>query len=288
MRFTLSGEVVLLHQLSEAEKLNVVQIREPINTHRHGREYHNRVGRIGLEIGMEYSYMNTIIGKLFGDRFDYHAKLLSLTTRELYCFVINNMDTLRRGVRAAMAIDLQQASLELDTVSEKEFEFSQTLRFTYNPNNKIQEEYSKNVYQGYLSSAEPRSFPETMFEKFCENSNSVDWFYKNGDKGDEYLSIVYLDNSNKQKLFYPDYVVSIKGEIWVIETKGGFDRSGASEDIDIFSAKKFSVLKKYLHKHNLKGGFVRYDKRSADLFICTEDYNDDLNSEAWTLLRKTV
>ncbi|MDY4209641.1 MAG: restriction endonuclease subunit R, partial [Eubacteriales bacterium] len=104
-------------------------------------------------------------------------------------------------------------------------------------------------------SAEPRSTAEKKFEKFCEKCSAVDWIYKNGDKGDEYLSIVYLDNGNRQKLFYPDYIVSVNGETWIIETKGGFDKAGDSEDIDIFSPKKFEVLKTYLEKYGLKGGF---------------------------------
>ena len=144
------------------------------------------------------------------------------------------------------------------------------------------------MYGGYLSSAEVRSAPEKLFERFCESSVAVDWWYKNGDKGDEYFSIVYVDNSNRQKLFYPDYIVSVKGEPWIVETKGGFDRTGASEDIDIFSPKKCEVLQKYLKKHNLNGGFVRQDKASLELLICTGDYNDDVSSNAWKVLREVM
>ena len=93
------------------------------------------------------------------------------------------------------------------------------------------------------------------------------WIYKNCDKGDEYLSIVYNDNSGAQKLFYPDYILSVKGKTWSIETTGGFTRSGDSADIDIFSPKKFDALHTYIDKHGLKGGFVRYDKQSEGLCI---------------------
>ena len=167
---------------------------------------------------------------------------------------------------------------------EKPFTIPQSTMFTYDITSKVQTESIKNVYQGYLLSAEPRSSAEKKFEKFCENSPAVDWIYKNGDKGDEYFSIVYNDNSGAQKLFYPDCIVCVKGEIWIIETKGGFNRTGESEDIDIFSPKKFEVLKSYLAKHNLKGGFVRYDKRSEELCICTENYNDDINSSNWQII----
>ena len=37
-------------------------------------------------------------------------------------------------------------------------------------------------------------------------------------------------------------ILSVNGEIWIIETKGGFDRSGTSHDMDIYTPKKFVVL----------------------------------------------
>ena len=284
VRYTLSGSVVVFAELSEKDKLNAIKITEPISTTTHGREYHNRVGRIGLEIGMKYSYMNTIIGKLFGEKFGYHEKLLALTTRDLYAFVINNFDVLRRACREAMATQLNQLVLSPEMVSEKPFTIPHSTMFTYDSQSKVQAISKKNVYGEYLMSAEPRSSSEKKFEKFCENSAAVDWIYKNGDKGDEYFSIVYVDNANHQKLFYPDYIISVNGEVWIVETKGGFDKSGASEDIDIFSPKKFDVLKEYLNKYGLKGGFVRYDKQSEELCICTDNYNDDVHSSEWRIL----
>lgn len=284
LRYTLSGKVVALSELSEQDKLNVIAVTEPINTSYHGREYHNRVGRIGLEIGMEYSHINTIIGKLFNEKFSYYDKLLNLTPRELYAFVINNSDLLRRILRTAMAVELSQVGFDIASISEKQFFIPQSTMFTYNAQSKLQSLSEKNVYQNYLMSAEPRSSSERKFEKLCESCPSIDWIYKNGDKGDEYFSIVYQDNSGKQKLFYPDYIISVKGETWIIETKGGFTRSGQSEDIDIFSPKKFEVLKKYLTKHNLKGGFVRYDNNSEELCLCMDEYSDDVNSAVWEVL----
>ncbi len=285
IRYTLSGSVVVFAELSDKDKLNAIKLTEPISTTTHGREYHNRVGRIGLEIGMPYNYMNTIIGKLFGEKFNYREKVLALTPRELYAFVINNFDYLCRVCREAMAAELSQLSLSIDMVSEKPFTIPQSTLFTYDQQSKVQTISNKNVYGEYLMSAEPRSSSEKKFEKFCEGCSAVEWFYKNGDKGDEYFSIVYVDNSNRQKLFYPDYILGVNGEIWIIETKGGFDKTGASEDIDIFSPKKFEVLKKYLTKFELKGGFVRFDKQSDELCICTENYNDDIHSDDWRILR---
>ena len=289
VRYTLSGNVVALSELSEKDKLNAIAVKEPINTHTHGREYHNRVGKIGLEIGMPYAYMNTIIGKLFGEKYSYSEKALALPTRKLYAFVINNTDLLRHTIRAAMAAQLAQTVMRDNPVSEKTYNIPHSTLFTYDVTNKVQTESVKNVYQGYLLSAEQRSASEKKFEKFCETCEAVDWIYKNGDKGDEYLSIVYNDNSGAQKLFYPDYILSVRGKIWLIETKGGlggFTRSGDSEDIDIFSLKKFEVLHAYIDKHGLNGGFVRYDKQSEELCVCMDNYSDDIHSSAWKLLRE--
>lgn len=82
----------------------------------------------------------------------------------------------------------------------------------------------------------------------------------------------------------PDYIVGISGEIWIIETKGGFDRSGNSQDIDIYTPKKFEVLKAYLDAHGLKGGIVRNDATTDELCICMEHYSDDIGSDDWVLL----
>jgi len=282
LRHTLSGETATLNFASA--DMNTVVITEKLNTHDHGHMYHQKVGKIGMEIGMEYSYMNTIIRKLFDRNFTYSRKILAMEPREVYAFVINNADLLRHTVRESMAAELEQLTLDIDQVSKVPFRIPQSCLFTYDGTAKTQLEMKKNVYQGYLSSAEIRSSSERKFEKFCEKCDAVEWVYKNGDKGNEYLSIVYADNSDKQKNFYPDYIISVNGEVWIVETKGGFDRSGNSQDIDIFTPKKFAVLKDYLERYSLKGGIVRYDEKSEEIYICMDSYSEDINSDSWVVL----
>ena len=286
VKHTLSGETATLD--FAAADMNTIAVTEKLNTHTHGRDYHHKIGKIGMEIGMEYSYMNTIIRKLFDKNFKYSRKILALEPREVYAFVINNADRLRHLVREAMAYELAQLSLEVPAKSYYDFRIPQSCMFTYNGEAKTQLVMKKNVYQNYLSSAAPRSTPEVKFEKFCERSDSVEWWYKNGDKGNEYFSIVYVDNSNRQKLFYPDYLISVGGQIWIIETKGGFDRSGNSQDIDPYTPKKFGVLKAYLDEHGLKGGIVRNDATTDELCICMEHYSDDIGSDDWQVLESVL
>lgn len=286
VKHTISGETVTLD--FSTEDMNTIAVTEKLNTHTHGRDYHHKIGKIGMEIGMEYSYMNTIIRKLFDKNFKYSRKILALEPREVYAFVINNADRLRHLVREAMAYELAQLSLEVPAKSYYDFRIPQSCMFTYNGEAKTQLIMKKNVYQNYLSSAAPRSTPEVKFEKFCEHSDSVEWWYKNGDKGNEYFSIVYVDNSNRQKLFYPDYIISVGGQIWIVETKGGFDRSGNSQDIDLYTPKKFGVLKAYLDEHGLKGGIVRNDATTDELCICMEHYSDDIGNDDWQVLESVL
>ena len=286
IKHTLSGESATLD--FKSSDMNDIAVTEKLNTHIHGRDYHQKIGKIGFEIGMEYSYMNTIIRKLFDKNFKYSRKILTLEPREVYAFVINNVDRLRYLVREAMAYEMAQMQIDVPSKSLYEFHIPQSCLFTYNAEAKTQLIMGKNVYQNYLSSAAPRSTPEVKFEKFCEHSNSVEWWYKNGDKGNEYLSIVYQDNSGKQKLFYPDYILGANGEIWIIETKGGFDRSGNSQDIDLYTPKKFKVLTDYLTEYGLKGGIVRNDATTDELCICMEHYSDDIGSDDWAILNNTL
>lgn len=283
--YTVSGSVYTLDR-EQFERLNEIHVHEKLDTHKHGREYHHCAAEIGLKISLPYSSINTILQRLFCVNTKYSDKILLLDVREFYAFVINNKDRLRYDIAEAMASEMAQLNFDAQSISEKPIGFPLVFRFTYDGKAKTQEVMSKNVYKGYLSSAEPRSASEKLFERFCEAYGFVTWFYKNGDKGIEYFSIVYTDNFNKQKSFYPDYIVgTTDGTIWVIETKGGFSKFGESEDIDAYTPKKFAVLKAYLDRYNLHGGIVRQDKQSMELCICTDSYNEDIRSDSWRVLK---
>lgn len=282
--YTKSGSVSTLSKENISE-LNDISIHESLSTHKHGKEYHHCVAEIGYKVNLDYNSTNTIMRKLFLNGLRCDSKILKIETRELYAFIINNKHKLVEDVRNAMADETLQSSLVIPKTTEKPIGFPLEMIFTYDGSAKSQAEFTKNVYKSYLSSAEKRSMPEKLFEHYCENNQSIQWFYKNGDKGIEYFSIVYTDNFGKQKSFYPDYIVgTTDGNVWIIETKGGFTKTGDSEDIDKYTAKKFEVLKSYTNKYNLSGGIVRQDKQSSELCICTETYSDDIKSDSWKLL----
>lgn len=289
VKHTVSGEVRLT-QKSDFDKLNRLDYITKLDTHEHGRMFHHELSNIGLKIGLPYDQMNLIVRRLFGKEKSFSKKILALEIKQLYAFVLNNSDRLRYDIMDSMSDYLLQVQMPSpDKITTFDFAIPRDFLFTYDGKAKAPKTSKKNVYEGYLNSAAPRSAPEKLFEKHLEKSDSVEWFYKNGDKGSEYFSIVYKDNFGKLKSFYPDYIIGMTdGETWIIETKGGFNASGDSEDIDRFSKFKFEALKKYLAKHNLKGGFVRQNKNDMELYICTENYSDDIGSDDWELLEDVL
>lgn len=284
---TYAGEVTTIHRKDIAH-LNTVTVKMLLDTHEHGRMFHQAISRIGRSIGVAYDSMSTIIRRLFCNEPSYQNKILNLEPKELYAFIINNADRLEKDLKIAISHEKYQHSQLTFTHNDLESDFiiPPQVLFTYNAKVREFENYSKNVYDGYISSAEPRSQGEKVFERYCEEYTDVEWFYKNGDKGNEFFSIIYQDNTGKKHLFYPDYIVKIKGEIWIVEVKGGMSADGKNEDIDIFSEKKMIALMDYVKRYNLKGGFVRYNKSDMRLYINTTSYIEDLNDTSWQRIDK--
>lgn len=165
--FTKSGSVSVLSK-DQITELNDISIHEPLNTHKHGKEYHHCVAEIGYKANLDYSSTNTIMRKLFLNGVRCDAKILRLETRNLYAFIINNERRLIEDVRDAMADESLQLTFAIPRITEKPVGFPLEMIFTYDGTSKSQTEYTKNVYTGYLSSAEKRSMPEKLFERFAK------------------------------------------------------------------------------------------------------------------------
>ena len=283
-KHTQSGDAAVLSEMLK-NNLNEVAYSEAIDTHRHGRAFHHEVGEIGAACGLPYEDTRSIVFRLFAEGSVDAAKVLGLKPKALYAFVINNVDRLKEDFREAMAaeLDLRTAS---DRISEKVFHFPHEWICTYDGKALVQGVCAKNVYKGYPVSARPRSTGELKFEKWCEQTKGVEWFYRNGDKGDEYFSIVFEDNAGRQKLFYPDYILSIGGTTWIVEIKGGFNASEKSENIDVFAPKKAAALKAYCGKHRLRGGFVCYAESEDELLLSEDGFSEDIHDPCWKLLRE--
>ena len=78
-------------------------------------------------------------------------------------------------------------------------------------------QYEKNAYKEYntsMTTSQFRSTSEQLLENYLESRDDVDWYYKNGDTGQQYLSVIYGNNLSKEYLFYPDYIIKKKMEMY--------------------------------------------------------------------------
>lgn len=254
--------------------------RQRVNTREHGMQLLHSVDSIKTAIGMQTAKVKTILERLFRNNGSAKNKLLSLDTAEFYAFVINNVHLLKEELKEVTS-DLATQTTLIDPKSVS-FHIPEQDFFKYDPGVKNEIEYLSNAYHEYTSgyaTSLVRSNSEMLFEQYCENRNDIEWIYKNGDSGQQYFSIVYLDGFQHQWLFYADYIVMKKdGTVWIIETKGG-EFKGKSKNTDIQIGNKFNAFKQYADKHNLNWGFVR-DKDNR-LYINNTEFAVDMADEHW-------
>jgi len=255
--------------------------RRRVDTHKHGIQLLHSVDSIKTAIGMPSGKVKTILERLFRKGRNTKKKLLALDTAEFYAFVINNEHLLREEFRAVTANMAKQMTMSL-TPKTSPFHIPEQDFFKYDPGVKEELEYLSNAYHDYTSgfaTSLVRSTSEQLFEQYCESRDDIEWVYKNGDTGQQYFSIVYLDGIQNQWLFYADYIVMKKdGTVWVIETKGG-EAKGKDKNIDRQIENKFNAFKTYAAQHDLHWGFVR-DKDNR-LYINNTEFVSDMADDHW-------
>lgn len=268
---------------SVMESNSFYRTRRSVDTHKNGIQLLHSVDAIKTTIGMTSGKVKTILERLFRKGKNVSKKILSLETAEFYAFVINNEHLLKEEFRDVTS----NMSMQGSVVNPKTFQFHIPEQdfFKYDSCVKNEIEYLNNAYYEYTSgfaTSLVRSNSEQLFEQYCERCDDVEWVYKNGDTGQQYFSIVYLDGIQHQWLFYADYIVMKKdGTVWIIETKGG-ESKGVDKNIDRQIENKFYAFKEYAKKYNLHWGFVR-DKDNR-LYINNTIFVENMANEHWVAL----
>lgn len=126
-----------------------------------------------------------------------------------------------------------------------------------------------------------RSEPERYFEQMLDQSDKVEWWYKNGESQQQYFALSYQTIDEETKLtkllnFYPDYIVLYTGGgIGVYDTKAGrtvtelptYDKSNA---LQAYITEQISTGIK------LSGGIL--NKRADGIYVYSGvKYTPDLN-----------
>lgn len=272
-------------QLKDIQNMNIGEHREiayEVSTSDNGIDMLHAVDMVKKVTGVPTDTMKAILQHLFYTNMRYNKKLLNLSNREWYAFMINNAYKLRDDFQE-LSSKANKNYLQMLDIKTSTWKLPAEDFYRYAPYEKDVEVYEKNAYKDYstaMTVSGLRSGPEQEFERYLENNDKVDWYYKNGDTGQKYLSVLYGNSLEKQYLFYPDYILKMKnGDVWIIETKGG-EKQGESQNIDKQSENKFKAFKRYAEElRRIKWGFVRY--RDSRPFINNTVYTEDMSSEHW-------
>lgn len=143
------------------------------------------------------------------------------------------------------------------------------------------EKYAQEPYYAKTDASGKRWNTEKNFEKFIDNHESVDWWYKNGEKMEQYFSLKYVDIDERTGIkkpagFYPDYIIRFKdGRVGIYDTKSG------STAENKHTKAKADILQDYISTHsdlNLVGGIV--DVRGEAFWLQDDpEYDADDNAK---------
>ena len=279
------GKVVRINS-NEIENVNRLNVSASVSTNKNGFELRNAINVISSRIGMRYDRTRLMLERMFFKGKIFTKKFVDLTLVEFYAFVINNEEKLKYDFQEAVSQKSRQLKMKFNELKEIDWKFPEMDYIKYDPKMKDVRIYEKSIYRDYPNSTK-KSKSERMFEEFCENSENIKWFYKNGESSSDYFSIVYVDAVNHKWHFYPDFIVCDKdNKIWIIEAKGGENAQGISKNIDIKVENKFEALKEYAKKYNVNWGFVRDYDKNEQLYFCNTEYTEDMENENWKLLNK--
>ena len=267
-----------------------------INNHDDGFIIRDAKRRIAAAIGVDENISNNALKVLFGPEdyqysfgsneeieFEKANKLLTgMSLREYNAFLVNNKERLIEVFSKVSQNEIGE--IKETEVLSADWGIPSYQYYKQHKKMKANKFLQKNVYADYgdnILIAPNRTVTEIRFEEWCEQYEKVKHVYKNGDKGDEYFSLVYR-RAFRRNHFYPDYIIQTQdGQIWIIEAKGGMTPDGSSNNIDKYAGKKFEALKEYAQRHpELKWGFVR--AVGTQLYISNTVWSEDVaNDSVW-------
>lgn len=285
-------------------KLNTIFGGEhELNNHDDGFIIRDAKRKIAKAIGIDENISNNALRLLFGPEdmqmslqsqeekdFEHENKILrGMKLREYNAFLVNNRDRL---VEVFSKINQEQiADIKETEILKKEWWIPSNQYYKQHKKIESTKTMEKNVFDDYGNNiliSPNRTYTELTFEDWCEKYDSVKWIYKNGDKGDDFFSIVYR-RAFRRNNFYPDYIIQLKNnDIWIIEAKGGLTSEGESNNIDQYAKNKFEALKQYGEKHNdINWGFIR--AVGNQIYLSNTKWEEDVtNRNIWKPIEEFI
>ena len=269
-----------------SDEMNKITIYQDVDEDILNAKYNNTNWVIAKATGLSDAVIRAITQSLF--QFERTSKkrrrnrigrVLNFSKKEYRTFVVNNKKQLIEDIRKARYAHDNQIKNKPLSVVKIPFKIPEK-DIVYLEPTKTVSVLNENVYDDYTTDI-IRSLPEKRFEAACQKCGHVQWFYKNGDKGQRYFSIAYRDNFGKTSLFYPDYLLMTNDErLFIIETKGGESSDGESRNIDKNTVeKKFDALKSYVELHNL----TNFEHPIYFAFVRDVEHEDELGNKTHEL-----
>lgn len=269
-----------------------------LNNHDDGFIIRDAKRRIARAIGIDENISNNALRVLFGPEeanqqfsllsdsekeFEHENKILKdMKLREYNAFLVNNKERL---IEVFSKISQEQiADIKETDILKKEWWIPNVQYYKQHKKMESTKLMNKNVFSEYGNNIlinPNRTYTELVFEDWCENYDAIKWIYKNGDKGDDFFSIVYR-RAFRRNNFYPDYIIQLQnGDVWIIEAKGGLNSDGDSNNIDQYAKNKFEALKEYASRHSdVHWGFVR--AVGNQLYLSNSVWDEDVtNRNVW-------
>nr|QNO51610.1 hypothetical protein JFJFMGFI_00009 [Methanosarcinales archaeon ANME-1 ERB6] len=124
------------------------------------------------------------------------------------------------------------------------------------------------------------SQPEQLFMELLDDSNKVEWWFKNGENEIKYFAVPYKDENGVERAFYVDFIVRFKdGTIGLFDTKSGMTAKDAKY--------RAEGLQKYLRKNKAKKvwGGIAIESHGSWRYNDKEKYEYNLNDlSSWKVL----
>lgn len=187
------------------------------------------------------------IGRVKEAIYHFFKKEVKMLYTEYFAEIINIVLSEKNREHFVNVIDLTKEKYIADTQKreaelqkESDWEIPQMLNFS---GEHIQLEAKRSVMQPFYYDDKWKT--EEAFITFLEKSDSVEWWFKNGDRDSTYFAIPYVEN-DEQKPFYVDFIIQFKdGSLGLFDTKSGRTIKDAREKSD--------GLQKYIEGQNKKG-----------------------------------
>ena len=162
----------------------------------------------------------------------------------------------RALARYSRKLELRQQEAKKRSFEQYEWEVPEDRTYT-EENHVIKDKMEDHALLPFIE-LRTASTPEQEFALFLEShSDSIDWWYKNGDCGREHYAVAYTNSQGDKSLFYVDFVIKMNnGQVFLFDTK--------TENSDPDAPQKHNALLDYMQNEenspkHLQGGIIIHD-----------------------------